>query len=170
MISCEAQPSYLPLFGKIKFSFFGSTSLAAFWMTASWVKPYSFMITFPGAEAPNWSTPTVAIPFPRYGRHPRVTPASIDRMGTSGGSTSLRYSSGWASNKFQQGRLTTRACIPSVSPASRGRQWTLGNRWQPGHIREIIFTRVHQYVTAGRVHPRVFAGILAIQEWAHSGG
>src|SRR6185369_16830040 len=96
------RPAHLPWTSR-------STSRA----TCSGVKPASFMLVPPGADAPKWSMP-IAMPWePMYRSQPHVEPASTDtRALIDAGSTDSRYSGACWSNSHVDGIETTRAAIP----------------------------------------------------------
>jgi len=66
----------------------------------------------PGALAPNPSMASIAPSSVTHRRHPNAEAASMPRrMRTAGGSTSLRYASGWAANSSHDGIETTRSIL-----------------------------------------------------------
>ena len=88
-------------------------------VTRSTVNPNLSKIVPAGADAPKWSSPTIAPASPTQRSQPSDTPASTaTRAGTSRGSTESRYAAGCRSNSSQQGSDTTRAGTPSRSSAS----------------------------------------------------
>ena len=81
--------------------------------TRSAVKPNSLKIVPAGALAPKWSSPMIAPSSPTQRSQPIETPISTEtRFLTDGGRTESRYASSCASNRSQQGRLTTRDGMP----------------------------------------------------------
>src|SRR6202040_3727824 len=100
-------------------SWVGESKSRTFRHRFSTVKPYSRITTSPGAEAPKRSTPRVGMGGPTYESQPSVTPASMTSVGVPGGNTWFRYGSGWALNRLQHGKLTTRAFTPSPVKRSR---------------------------------------------------